>query len=260
VASTAGSALSEHAGRMNLLLVDPEELASDGTCVVRDHRALHLRSVIGVRAGWHVRAGVVGGRIGSAEVRADDGTAITLRLVLTEPAPLPLPIELVLALPRPKVLSRVVETAAAFGVARIDLTNAWRVDKGYLTSPRLQPEALARAARTGAEQGGTTWLPAIKIHRRLMALLDERWPGPPAIKLIAHPGAPPIERAVLGPPEPTVLAIGPEGGWITREVETFIGRGFTPVSLGEPILRVETAVAAALAQLLVLHRLSEVTS
>ena len=245
---------------MNLLLVDPEELASDGTCVVRDHRALHLRSVIGARVGWHVRAGVVGGRIGSAEVRADDGAAITLRLTLTEPAPLPLPIELVLALPRPKVLSRAVETAAAFGVARIDLTNAWRVDKGYLTSPRLQPDALARAARTGAEQGGTTWLPAIKIHRRLMALLDERWPGPPAIKLIAHPGAPPIERAVLGPPEPTVLAIGPEGGWIAREVETFIGRGFTPVSLGEPILRVETAVAAALAQLLVLHRLSEVTS
>ena len=43
---------------MNLLLVDPAELAGDGTCVVRDHRALHLRSVIGVRPGWHVRAGV----------------------------------------------------------------------------------------------------------------------------------------------------------------------------------------------------------
>jgi RsmE family RNA methyltransferase len=154
---------------MNLLLVDPEELAGDGTCVVSDHRALHLRGVIGVRAGWHVRAGVVGGGLGSAEVKADDGVAITLRLTLTEPAPLPLPIELVLAVPRPKVLSRAIETAAAFGIARIDLTNAWRVDKGYLTSPRLQPEALARAARAGAEQGGTTWLPAIQIHRRLMA-------------------------------------------------------------------------------------------
>ncbi|HEX3761051.1 MAG TPA: RsmE family RNA methyltransferase [Kofleriaceae bacterium] len=245
---------------MNLLLVDPEELAGDGTCIVRDHRALHLRSVIGVRAGWHVRAGVVGGGIGSAEIKADDGVAITLRLKLTEPAPLPLPIELVLAVPRPKVLSRAIETAAAFGVARIDLTNAWRVDKGYLTSPKLAPEALDRAARTGAEQGGTTWLPDIRVHRRLMALLDDRWPGPPTTKLVAHPGAPPIERAILGPPEPTVLAIGPEGGWIAREVETFIARGFMPVSLGAPILRVETALAAGLAQLLLLHRLSEVTS
>src|SRR6201999_1661833 len=93
------AALREHLARMNLLLVDPEELGGDGTCVVRDHRALHLRSVIGVRAGWHVRAGVVGGGIGSAEIKADDGVAITLRLKLTEPAPLPLPIELELAVP-----------------------------------------------------------------------------------------------------------------------------------------------------------------
>jgi len=245
---------------MNLLLVDPGELAADGTCVVRDHRALHLRSVIGVRPGWHVRAGVARGGVGSAQIMADEGGAITLRLTLTDPAPAPLPVELVLAIPRPKVLTRAVETAAAFGVARIDLTNSWRVDKGYLSSPRLQPDALSRAARVGAEQGGTTWLPEISVHRRLMALLDERWPGPPATKLVAHPGAPPIERAILGPTEPIVLAIGPEGGWITREVETFIARGFVPVSLGAPVLRVETAVAAALAQLLVLHRLSEVTS
>jgi RsmE family RNA methyltransferase len=52
-----------------------------------------------------------------------------------------------------------------------------------------------------------------------------------------------------------VLAIGPEGGWIEREVETFIARGFTPVSIGAPILRVEAAVASALGQLLLLQRL-----
>lgn len=243
---------------MNLLLVEPTELASDATCTLRDRRALHLRGVLGISVGSQVRAGVIGGGVGSAELLADDGVAITLRLTLTDPAPAPLPIELVLAIPRPKVLTRVIEAAAAFGVARIELTNAWRVDKSYLNSPRLGPDALALAARLGAEQGATTHLPAITIHRRLMALLDARWPGPPAVKLVAHPGAPPIEAAVMeppGPPAPLALAIGPEGGWIAREVETFIARGFSPVSLGAPILRVETAVAAALGQLLVLRRL-----
>jgi len=243
---------------MNLLLVEPAELAGDATCTLRDRRALHLRGVLGAVVGSQVRAGVIGGGVGSAEILADDGTAITLRLTLTEPAPAPLPIELVLAIPRPKVLTRVVEAAAAFGVARIELTNAWRVDKSYLNSPRLAPDALALAARLGAEQGATTHLPAITIHRRLMALLDARWPGPPEVKLIAHPGAPPIEAAVMQPPgplAPLALAIGPEGGWIAREVETFIARGFTPVSLGAPILRVETAVAAALGQLVLLQRL-----
>jgi len=92
-----------------------------------------------------------------------------------------------------------------------------------------------------------------------MEFVDARWPGPPETKLVAHPGAPPIETALAGPlwgpSAPLVLAIGPEGGWIEREVDTFVARGFHPVSLGTPILRVETAVAAALGQLLVLARL-----
>jgi 16S rRNA (uracil1498-N3)-methyltransferase len=275
---------------VNLLLVDPEELGSDATCTLTDRRAQHLRGVLGAVVGSRVRAGVIGGGLASAEVIADDGTAITLRLGALEAAPPPAPIELVLAIPRPKVLTRVVEIAAAFGVSRIDLTNAWRVDKSYLSSPRLEPSALAHAARLGAEQGATTQLPAIHVHRRLMALIGQRgmasagrhddpigvadapgdrdasdardeaadgWPAGPAIKLIAHPGAPPIESAVAGPAAPVVLAIGPEGGWISREVETFADHGFSPVSLGAPILRVEAAVAAALGQLLVLRRLAE---
>jgi 16S rRNA (uracil1498-N3)-methyltransferase len=241
---------------VNLLLVDPSELADDGTCTIRDRRALHLRTVLGAQIGSRVRAGVVGGGIGSAELLDDDGTAIALRLAVTDPAPAPLPIDLVLAIPRPKVLTRVVEAAAAFGVARIDLTNAWRVDKSYLRSPRLAPDALALAARLGAEQGATTHVPPLAVHHRLMALLDARWTGPPAVKLVAHPAAPAIETAVTGLPASLVLAIGPEGGWIAREVETFVARGFSPVSLGAAILRVETAVAAALAQLVLLRRLA----
>lgn len=245
---------------MNLLLVEPGELAG-GVVVIGDRRAAHLRDVLGATVGTRVRAGVIGGALGTGEVVADDGAAFTLRLVLDGPVPAPLPIDLVLAIPRPKVLTRTIEAAAAFGVARIDLTNSWRVDKSYLSSPRLALAALAAAARLGAEQGVTTHLPAIAVHRRLMPLLDERWPADTApgggTKLIAHPGAPPIERVVGDARGPITLAIGPEGGWIEREVETFVARGFAPVSLGAPVLRVETAAAAALGQLLLLRRLAE---
>lgn len=215
--------------------------------------------MLGVTVGSRVRAGVIGGNTGIAEV-ISDGDPLVLALALADPPRPPLPVELVLAVPRPKVLTRAVETAAAFGVERIQLTNAWRVDKSFLSSPRLAPEALAQAARLGAEQGATTHLPAITVHPRLMPLLDERWPVPmpqpgPGTRLIAHPDAPPIERGFQG--GAAVLAIGPEGGWIERELETFVARGFTPVSLGSAILRVEAAVAGALAQLVLLRRLRE---
>ena len=238
---------------MNLLLFDPGELAGD-TLVVGDRRAHHLRTVLGVAVGDHVRAGEVGGGTGRAEVIADDGAAFTLRVALDTPRVPPLPVDLVLAVPRPKVITRTLEIAASFAVRRIDLTNAWRVDKSYLKSPRLDPQAMARAARFGAEQGATTHVPPIALHDRLMPLLDARFPEPGGLRLLAHPSAPPIEAAIARA-EPTVLAIGPEGGWIEREIETFVARGFTPVSLGVPILRVEAAVASALGQLLLLHRL-----
>lgn len=239
---------------MNLLLVEPRELAADGTCAIADRRAVHLRTVLGARPGSTVRAGVLGGNVGTAEILADDGTTVTLRVTANQPAPPPLAVDLILAVPRPKVLARVIETCAAFGVRRIELTNAWRVDKSYLRSPRLAADALASAARLGAEQGATTHVPAIRVHERLMELLRE--PMSPALKLVAHPGAPPIERAVTGAPLPCVLAIGPEGGWIERELTTLAELGFAACSLGSPILRVEAAVAAALGQLLLLSRQS----
>ena len=238
---------------MNLLLFDPAELTGD-TLTLADRRAHHLRTVLGVRIGDSIRAGEVGGRTGTAQILADDGGAYTLRVTLDGPPSQPLEVDLVLAVPRPKVITRTLEIAASFAVRRIDLTNAWKVDKAYLRSPRLDPQALALAARFGAEQGATTHIPQITVHDRLMALLDARFPAPHGLRLIAHPGAPPLERAVTRS-EPTTLAIGPEGGWIDREVETFVARGFTPVSLGAPILRVEAAVASALGQLLLLQRL-----
>jgi RsmE family RNA methyltransferase len=62
-------------------------------------------------------------------------------------------------------------------------------------------------------------------------------------------------EAAFGEARPITLAIGPEGGWIQREVDTFVARTFHPVSLGAAILRVETAVAALLGQLVLLARL-----
>ena len=240
---------------MNLLLVEPGEVEDDRV-VVDGRRATHLREVLGVAVGSSVRAGIVGGGIGTAEV-VDLGETITLRLAITEPASVPLPIEVLLAVPRPKVLTRAIEAMASFGVERITLTNAWRVDKSYLSSPRLEPEALAHAVRLGAEQGVTTHVPKLLVYRRLMELLDTRFAAPgEGARLIAHPTGKPLER-VIGGDSPITVAIGPEGGWIQRELDTFVARGFTPVSLGAPILRVETAIAAVLGQLLLLRRVSE---
>ena len=248
---------------MNLLLLDPGEIV-DGHVRLEDRRARHLRDVLGVEVGAEVRAGIAGGAVGTATVTRVAGGAIDLDVVCDRPPPPRLPVVLVLAVPRPKVLTRVIEAAAAFAVERVELVNAWRVDKAYLDSPRLTADALALAVRLGAEQGATTHLPVVTVHRRLMAFLDRDHPAgvvPAAPALCAHPrsaawieDAAPFARDRDASAAPITLAIGPEGGWIEREVETFAARGFAVVGLGQAVLRVEAAVAAALGQLALLAR------
>lgn len=47
--------------------------------------------------------------------------------------------------------------------------------------------------------------------------------------------------------ETLALAIGPEGGWTEDELRLFAASGWTAASLGERILRAETAAIAAMA-------------
>jgi 16S rRNA (uracil1498-N3)-methyltransferase len=241
---------------VNLLLVDRSEVVQDRVALpAGDRRAQHVRGVLRASVGQVLRVGVVRGATGRAEVMSVD-PEVTLRLEL-DGAPSPPPhIDLVAAVPRPKALSRLVQTAAAFGVGRIDLVNAWRVDKSYFESPRLAPGALAADARLGCEQGVTTWVPDIAVHRLLMPFLAAaRWPG--ATLVVAHPhGASLIEEVVPpGYAGRVALAVGPEGGWIDRELASLADLGFRAVRLGAAILRADSAVAALLAQLELLRRL-----
>ena len=259
---------------MNLVLFDFAELHATGAGAGQptlalelelsagDRRARHLVEVLRVAPGRTVRAGVVNGPVGQAEVLAVSGQgAVRLALSLEgppdQPPPRP-PVNLVLAVPRPKALARVLEAAAAFGVGRIDLVNAWRVDKSYFDSPRLSPDRLAADLRHGLEQGAGTWLPELELHRRLMPVLDAppaAWAG--ALRLVAHPrAAAGIETHVRpGSRARVILAIGPEGGWIERELDSLAARGFHATGLSRAVLRVESAVTAALAQLELVRRL-----
>ncbi len=243
---------------MNLVLIDPAEITDHKRVVLDDRRARHLREVVRVRVGDRLRVGLVRGPLGEARVEAIDGDRVVLGVTLRADVDPPT-VDLVLAVPRPKVLSRVLEAAAAFGVRRIDLVNAWRVDKSYLGSRRLEPDRLDAALRLGCEQGGTSWLPEVELHPRLMGFLD-RWPPGGAAaghRLIAHPRAETTLEAVIVPGDraPVIVAVGPEGGWIDRELESFAERGFVAVGIGPRTLRVESAVAALFGQLDLLRRM-----
>jgi 16S rRNA (uracil1498-N3)-methyltransferase len=247
---------------LNLLLLEPDEIdreSGHATAVIGGRRARHVQQVLRARAGDRVRVGVVGGGIGEAVVGRSEEGRLELAigaLAAAEPAPL---VDLVLALPRPKAVGRVLQAAASLGVRRLDLVNAWRVDKTYFASHRLGPEALARELRLGCEQGAHTHVPALEVHPLLMPFVRESLAPRAATRrlLIFDPRArASLEEVVrAGAAAPVVALIGPEGGWIDRELEALERIGGVAVSLSRRVLRTEVAVTSALAQLELLRRL-----
>lgn len=246
---------------MNLILIRKEKLGVEGRVLLRGRQAEHVREVLRARPGDRLRVGVVRGPIGIGTVETIDRDSALLQVTLDAKPPVVPTVDVILAVPRPKVLPRVLETLSSFGVRRIDLCNAWRVDKSYLASHRLQSTALTLALTRGCEQGATTWVPDVELHPLLVPFLEGVL-APRLLaqrhghKLILHPRAAlHLEDALRdGPPE-AIVALGPEGGWIEAELASFAQLGFVAVNLGPPVLRVEAAAAALLGQLTMWQRL-----
>lgn len=256
---------------MNLVLVDESDFDEHGVLVLGQRRARHIQEVLRAQPGDELRIGLIRGPRGKGRVLDIRGHAERMEVVLEPrwrgaPSPMPL-VELIVALPRPKAMQRVLQTAACMGVAHIHIINAWRVDKSYWHSPLLEPAALRENLVRGCEQGATTWLPGIELHRLLMPFLrgslTERLQERPGLALIAHPGARERLENVMNPctaqhgrpMQPMIVAVGPEGGWIERERGSFAELGFVEVTLGDAILRVDTAVTSLLAQVSLLQRM-----
>jgi 16S rRNA (uracil1498-N3)-methyltransferase len=110
--------------------------------------------------------------------------------------------------------------------------------------------AIAIAA---CEQCGRNRLPSIEAAQPLLSYLGESAPGA-QLRLVLEPeSAPHGPASAQGPGGAAAsevveaeIAIGPEGGFASDELEAFRVAGFSQVGLGPRILRSETAAIAAL--------------
>jgi 16S rRNA (uracil1498-N3)-methyltransferase len=234
---------------MNLVLLEPRDFVDHNSVRLRGRTLKHIREVHRAQPGDELRVGVVNGKMGRGRIEAINANDLEMTVQLEETPPPGLPLRLILALPRPKVLNRTIVAAVSMGIREIDLINAWRVEKAYWKSPRLSEDNLRLQSMLGLEQAGDTILPIIRLHKRFAPFVRDELPSEVAGKLalLAHPGG------ATGTPRntkrPVILAIGPEGGFIEREVDTFRDAGFTDVSFGVRILRVETALAFLIGRL-----------
>ncbi|MCL2104960.1 MAG: 16S rRNA (uracil(1498)-N(3))-methyltransferase [Kiritimatiellaeota bacterium] len=237
---------------MNRILFTAEEIQASGTVLLYDARATHIRDVLHASVGDVIRTGTVNGAIGTSCIvrMANDG--VWLSPCHTETAPEPW-IDLILAVPRPKVLRRLWPQLAALGVGKIVILSAFKTERFYFSTQWLDPMFYKPLLIDGLMQAGVSHLPQVHIRKWFQSYVEKELDTmfPNSLRLLAHPSeecsAIPSTLEWRRP----VLAVGPEGGWVDSEIEMLTARGFTQFSLGERVLRSDTATIALISALMV---------
>jgi 16S rRNA (uracil1498-N3)-methyltransferase len=153
-----------------------------------------------------------------------------------------------------------IEKCTEIGVARIIPVIARRSDAHLAAAAMKRHERWQRIVRQAAEQSRRAAPPEMEAPVKLKDLAGEGvLPGAALTRIVLDESlAGSEEKSRLGEilqsvvrPETSdvVLAVGPEGGWADGEMEWLLESGWVAASLGDTILRAETAaiVATALA-------------
>lgn len=233
---------------MNIVLLDPRQTEYEVWSITSARQLEHLQRHLELKVGDTLKVGIFNGKRYLTEVVDVTETVVRLRPLHEEAVPAKLPVTLIVAMPRPKVLRRLIMDAVTMGVEKIILLHSYRVDKSYWQTPFLQQ--LDHYVSLGLEQAGDTAAPNIEIYKRFKPFVEDILPNMisadcPAY--VAHPyGESKMPAAIQ---HPCTVLIGPEGGFIPYEVELLVKNGCQAVSLGNRILRTETAISYVLGRL-----------
>lgn len=227
---------------MNLIIIDKDDYIDDNVVRLKNRRYEHIKNIHKAEIGEKLRVGELNGKVGQGKIIEINEEYIDLKLDLIDSPPKASNIQVILAMPRPKVFRRLLMDLTTMGVKNIYVIKTWRVEKSFFNSPVLSEDVLKETMVLGLEQAKDTVMPKIEIKNLFKPFVEDEIPviisGTRAI--VAHPVGEEICPRNLD--EKITLLIGPEGGLITYEVELLKKQGFTAVTLGDRILRVETAV------------------
>ena len=155
----------------------------------------------------------------------------------------PAPIHLLVPIADRDRMLWLAEKAAELGVT------SWRpvsFRRSKSVSPRgegMTFQGKVRARMISAlEQSGGAWLPMLfpdATLDRAIAAAPSGW------RVMLDAGGDPLD--VPKSPAPAVIALGPEGGFEDAERAMLVAAGFKPLTLGDSILRFETAAIAGVA-------------
>ncbi|MBN2626536.1 MAG: RNA methyltransferase [Spirochaetales bacterium] len=227
---------------MNLLLFDEEEV---GSPLLRgDDRFIHIQTILKSKEGDTLDAGVVNGKRGIVVLKTIAPDRIEYEFLPGDREEAPLkPLTMIIGCPRPPTARRLVKDLASLGVGRLVFSDTDLNEKSYLQARFWRDGLYEGALREGAMQGKSTQIPPVDRYFSLKKALESLEGG--ETRLVPDlPGGPKLSDALTGnwpADRKAVAAIGPERGWTDRERDMLADQGFQSVTLGDRVMRTESA-------------------
>ncbi|MCF7688818.1 MAG: 16S rRNA (uracil(1498)-N(3))-methyltransferase [Cephaloticoccus sp.] len=229
---------------LNLVLFNRQEI--DHPLPLTDHRAMHLLSVLHRRPGDSFDAGIINGPKGKGTLLELGPDHLSFTFSGTEEPPPVDPIALLIGLPRPQTARKILQETTTLGVAALHFVRTEKGEPSYADSNLWHSLEWRRHVTAGAAQAFCTQVPIVSHGQPLPEAIDLLPAGGNRIALDNYEAPTRFSDYQLADKLPTVVAFGAERGWSAKEREMLRNNGFTFAHLGPRVLRLETAVMAAL--------------
>ena len=226
--------------------VEPEQWSSDRISL-SDEESHHAAHVLRGEVGQPITVFDGRGREATATIDEVVRGRVTVRVLQqTTKARPPVAITLIQAVPREQKMDFVLQKATELGVATIfPVVTDHAVVRLKHGEDEGKIHRWEKIILNAAKQCGAAWLPEVKPVESLVDLLPRLPKQDVIITCSLEPDALPLREVIetCRPARPLSIAclIGPEGDFSMRELTAARKAGGRPASLGDAVLRVETA-------------------
>ncbi len=223
-----------------------QKVTGDTIGLTEPDQVHHIRQVLRLKVGEEVTVFDPEGNEYRASISTLDRQQVLLQVQSRQAAsPRRYSLAVACAVPKRSLLDDVIDKMTQLGVDTIIPLITERVIVKLAENPASRLDRWKKIARSAAEQSQRRTLPEIPgifDWPKIMDISAEY-----ELKLIPTltGSSRPINTALSGNQSSRILVlIGPEGDFSPREVDQALAAGFVPVSLGNTVLRVETAAIA----------------
>src|SRR5579863_834821 len=225
-----------------------DQVSGNRAVLIGEH-ADHLVRVLRARVGQEFDV-AAGGVVRRAHVVALEGSRVEFELGDEIPLLAAPSLTLVLAVFKFDRMEWAIEKCTELGVARIVPVITQRTDAHLASASTKRADRWRRIALQAAEQSRRTAPPEIAAPVKFSDAVGLA----AGLRIVLSESEQQTQLRELSESQPSeggiLLAVGPEGGWTAEELQQFRQTGWISTSLGNTILRAETAAIAAVAILI----------